>query len=420
VISAHKAQRPARARFPDSLRRPLALALALGLYAYAGTTQEMEAVATEPAWEIDAQSPALGQPALPEVVPAQEPPPALRIVAVGDIMLDASARPIMDERGYDYAFAQMRPMFDGAHLTFGNLEGPLTERGTAEPDKTYLFRSPPQALSRALADAGFKVVSLANNHSLDYGAEGLEDTMAALEAAGIAYAGAGRDLAQARRPAILEVAGRRVAFLAYSLTLPETFYAQDDKAGTAFGKEEQVREDVTRARSEADIVLVSFHWGQEGTTSLREYQVELGHAAIESGAAAVIGHHPHVVQSVERYRDGVILYSLGNFAFGSYSPSAQVGAAAELIFEGNALRTVRLHPLNVNNFEVDFAPRLLEGEAAQRAAEALYELSLARDTWLDRDNGTATLELAPPLQAAEVPALDAAAIADGLESPAAQ
>jgi poly-gamma-glutamate synthesis protein (capsule biosynthesis protein) len=148
--------------------------------------------------------------------------------------------------------------------------------------------------------------------------------------------------------------------------------------------------------------------------------VELGHAAIESGAAAVIGHHPHVVQSVERYRDGVILYSLGNFAFGSYSPSAQVGAAAELIFEGNALRTVRLHPLNVNNFEVDFAPRLLEGEAAQRAAEALYELSLARDTWLDRDNGTATLELAPPLQAAEVPALDAAAIADGLESPAAQ
>ena len=95
------------------------------------------------------------------------------------------------------------------------------------------------------------------------------------------------------------------------------------------------------------------------------------------------------VQSVERYRDGVILYSLGNFAFGSYSPSSQVGAAAELIFEGNALRTVRLHPINVHNFEVEFAPRLLEGEPAQRAAETLFELSLARDTWLERESGIA-------------------------------
>ena len=229
MISAHKAQRPARARFPDLLRRLLALALALGLYAYAGTTQEMEAVATEPAWEIDAQSPAPEPPAVPEAAPEPESAPPLRIVAVGDIMLDASARPVMDERGYDYAFAQMRPVFDGAHLTFGNLEGPLTERGSAEPDKTYLFRSPPRPVSRALAAAGFKVVSLANNHSLDYGAEGLEDTMNALQDAGIAYVGAGRDLAQARRPVILEVAGRRVAFLAYSMTLPETFYAQDDK-----------------------------------------------------------------------------------------------------------------------------------------------------------------------------------------------
>lgn len=330
-------------------------------------------------------------------------------------MLDASARPIMDECGYDYAFAQMRPVFDGAHLRFGNLEGPLTERGTAEADKTYLFRSPAQPVSRALADAGFNVVSLANNHSLDYGAEGLEDTMDALQAAGIAYVGAGRDLAQARRSAILEVAGRRVAFLAYSMTLPETFYAQDDKAGTAFGNEGHVREDVTRAREQADIVLVSFHWGQESTTRLRKYQVELGHAAIESGAAAVIGHHPHVVQGVERYRDGVILYSLGNFAFGSYSPSSQVGAAAELIFEGNTLRTVRLHPINVNNFEIEFAPQLLEGEPAQRAAEALFELSLARDTWLERENGTATLEFAPPQQTAEAPALDSATIADSQE-----
>ena len=124
-----------------------------------------------------------------------------------------------------------------------------------------------------------------------------------------------------------------------------------------------------------------------------------------------------MVQGVERYRDGVILYSLGNFAFGSYSPSAQVGAAAELIFDGNTLRTVRLHAINVNNFEVEFAPRLLEGEPAQRAAEALFELSLARDTWLERESGTATLEFAPSQPAAQADAPEAAAMVDG-QSPA--
>jgi poly-gamma-glutamate synthesis protein (capsule biosynthesis protein) len=349
--------------------------------------------------EVAAESPApavAAEPPTPAVPPEPQPLPALRIVAVGDIMLDASARPVMDTRGYGHAFAQLRPLLENAHIAFGNLEGPLTERGTPEPDKTYLFRSPPQPVSSALAAAGFDVVSLANNHSLDYGAEGLADTMQALAAAGIAYAGAGADLVQARRPAVLQAAGRRVAFLAYSMTLPESFYAQDDKPGTAYGLEEHVREDVVRAREQADIVVVSFHWGQEGTTRLRKYQVELGHAAIESGAAAVIGHHPHVLQGVERYRDGVILYSLGNFAFGSYSPSSQVGGAAELVFEGNTLRTVRLHAINVDNLEVEFAPRLLEGEPAQRAAETLFELSIARDTWLERDGGTATLEFAPP------------------------
>jgi poly-gamma-glutamate synthesis protein (capsule biosynthesis protein) len=288
----------------------------------------------------------------------------------------------------------------------------IVEAGSLTRAADGLQTSSPTVV-RGLAAAGFDVVSLANNHSLDYGPEGLADTMQALDAAGIAYAGAGPDLAQARRPALLEAAGRRVAFLAYSMTLPETFYALDEKAGTAYGLEEHVREDVTRAREQADIVLVSFHWGQEGTTRLRKYQVELGHAAIESGAAAVIGHHPHVLQAAERYRDGVILYSLGNFAFGSYSPSSRVGAAAELIFEGSTLRSVRLHTLNVDNFEVEFAPRLLEGEAAQRAHETLFEISIAQDTWLERESGTPTLEFAPPPAAeADVPPAPGAVAAE--------
>jgi poly-gamma-glutamate synthesis protein (capsule biosynthesis protein) len=338
--------------------------------------------------------------------PAAEPAPktapaapaasgALKVIAVGDIMLDGTARPVLAQHGYDHAFAAVKQYLSGAHIVFGNLEGPLTTRGTPEQDKTYVFRSPPDKVSRALLGAGFNVVSLANNHTLDYGADGLAETIEALDAVGIAHAGAGPDLKAARQPAILAAAGRRVAILAYSVTLPEHFYAAPGKPGTAFAHEAQVRADIAEARRNADIVLVSFHWGQEGKTSLRDYQVQLGHAAIDAGAQAVIGHHPHILQGVERYQDGVILYSLGNFTFGSYSKQAQVSAVAELEFDGNRLQSLRLRPIHVDNFEVGFQPQPLTGAAAGKVVSGLIELSAARQTVLTDESGSALLRLSP-------------------------
>lgn len=329
----------------------------------------------------------------------QTPPPAtaqtepLRVIAVGDIMLDGTARPVFAQHGYDYAFAAVKHLFTGASAVFGNLEGPLTDRGTAEQDKTYVFRSPPAPVSRALHTAGFTVVSLANNHTLDYGAEGLAQTQEALEAAGIAYTGAGRNLAEARRPVIVHAAGKTLAFLAYSVTLPEHFYAGPGKPGTAFGHEAHVRADVRAARQQADIVLVSFHWGQEGKTVLRDYQVQLGRAAIDAGAAAVLGHHPHILQGIERYRDGIILYSLGNFTFGSYSKQAQVSAIAELVFDGHRVSALRMHPINVNNFQVEFQPKPLTGAAADRVVNELISLSAQRQTVVASESGAAVLRL---------------------------
>ncbi len=317
----------------------------------------------------------------------------LRVIAVGDIMLDGTSRPVLAQNGYDYAFAGVKHLFGDAPIVFGNLEGPLTDRGTAEQDKTYTFRSPPDKVSQALVGAGFNVVSLANNHTLDYGADGLAQTIETLSAAGIAYAGAGPDLTAARRPAILEAGGKRVAILGYSLTLPETFYAAPGKPGTAFGHEGHVRADVQAARKQADIVLVAFHWGQEGKTELREYQVRLGRLAIDAGAAAVIGHHPHILQAVEHYKDGVILYSLGNFTFGSYSRRAQVSAVAELVFDSDRVRELRMHPINVNNFEVEFQPQPLSPAAAEKVVAELRELSAARQTLVAHEAGVAVLRL---------------------------
>ena len=331
-----------------------------------------------------------------------QPPPAtgraapveeFRIAAVGDIMLGGTAQPEMQKYGYDYPFDKTRQIIRQAQIAFCNLEGPLTDDGAAEVEKKYLFRSPPDKVAPALARAGFNVASLANNHSLDYGFQGLEDTRAALEKAGIQPVGAGRDLAQARAPVYMKADNATVAFLAYSLVFPEEFWAGPQKPGTAFGHERYVRADVAAARRRADIVVVSFHWGQEGKTELRDYQTLLAHAAIDSGASVVLGHHPHVLQGVERYKDGMIIYSLGNFAFGSYSKTATRSVIALFGFRNRKLHDLHLVPIDVNNVEVVFQPRPLVGHDATEVVEQLRQLSQERGTVLEDRDGEAVLAL---------------------------
>ena len=312
----------------------------------------------------------------------------ITIIAVGDIMLGGTATPELARFGYDYPFARVADVLRRGSVVFGNLEGPLTKRGTAA-GKQYVFRSPPQLVAPALARAGFNVLSLANNHSMDYGLDGLRDTMQALTQAGVHYAGAGENLAAARQPAIIEADGTRVAVLAYSLTFPEEFWAAADRPGTAFGHEHQVRADVAAAKQRVDIVLVSFHWGREGTVEPRDYQRTLGRAAIDAGAAAVIGHHPHLLQGIERYRDGVILYSLGNFVFGSYSPDAARSAIAEFQFRNGRAREVKLYPINVLNSEVVFQPYLLIGPAADQVVSELQRLSQPLGAAIENRDGIA-------------------------------
>jgi poly-gamma-glutamate synthesis protein (capsule biosynthesis protein) len=332
------------------------------------------------------------QPVAP-AVPEQPVPAEFRIAAVGDIMLGGTATPELRKYGYDYPFELTTPFLKQAQIVFGNLEGPLTAGGTSETNKQYIFRSPPDKVAPALARAGFNIVSLANNHMLDYGPQGLEDTRSALDKVGIQTVGAGRNLAEARASAIIMTQGMSVAFLAYSLTFPEEFWAGANKPGTAFGHERYVREDVAAARRRADIVVVSFHWGTEGKTELRDYQIGLARAAIDAGASVVLGHHPHILQAVERYRQGVILYSLGNFVFGSYSSTATRSMIALITFRDKQLREIRLIPINVKNAEVVFQPQPLTGPDAVEAMAQVQQLSLARGTVLEYRDDSAILTL---------------------------
>ncbi len=372
------------------IRHGLGRRLLLAAFCAAGVSCATPPAPPEPAPEVAPE-------ATPAVIPtpARKPPVTssaeLRIAAVGDIMLGGTAAPEMLKYGYDYPFEPTKDILKQAQIVFGNLEGPLTDAGTAEAAKQYVFRSPPDMVAPALARAGFNVVSLANNHTLDYGPAGLEDTRAALEKAGIRHVGAGRNDIEARQPVYMMADGVTVAVLAYSLTFPEEFWAGPDKAGTAFGHERHVRADVATARATADIVVVSFHWGQEGKTELRDYQTQLAHAAIDAGASAVLGHHPHILQGVEQYKHGVILYSLGNFAFGSYSNSATRSAVALLTFRDRQWRELKMVPLNVKNVEVVFQPRPLVGRDAAEVVEHLQQLSQSLGTTLENRDGVAVL-----------------------------
>jgi poly-gamma-glutamate synthesis protein (capsule biosynthesis protein) len=358
--------------------------------------------------EITAGAPAASTgeaPSASAAVIEPEPSDPIRITLVGDIMLGGSADEFMQRHGHDYAFAGVAGELARADVLFGNLEGPLTDGGEPAPDKKYRFRTPPSKVAPALARAGFDVVSLANNHTLDYGATGLFDTETALFDAGIRAVGAGRDLEAARRATIVERDGHRVGFLAYSNTFPESFWAAPDRPGTAFGHRAHVEADVRALRPRVDTVVVSFHWGREATTDLRPYQPMLARAAIDAGADIVAGHHPHVLQGVERHGDGIIFYSLGNFTFGSYSENARVSAIAHVTAGRHGLHDLELVPINVYNPDVLFRPLPLTGAEAASVVEHLQSLSKPLDTPLAQDDGRARLPLSGDSTASRTPVI---------------
>ncbi len=293
--------------------------------------------------------------------------------ATGDIMLAGKGTGIYTRMGYDYPFASLTGELKDCDIAVGNLEAPITRHGKEFTGKKYRFRVGPVA-AKALRKAGFSVLTLANNHMMDYGGVGLEETLRHLDNAGIFHTGAGKNLDWARKPAVKSVGGKTIAFLAYSKTLPSQFYAGHDHPGTAPGFETLYARDISEAKSVADYVIVSFHWGAEKASTPRLYQVAAAHGAIDAGADVVIGHHPHVLQGVERYKNGIIFYSLGNFAFGSMSRSSDVGAIARITLE-DGIKEAEVIPLNVCNHEIRFQPKVLTGKRALDVMNRLDHLS---------------------------------------------
>jgi poly-gamma-glutamate capsule biosynthesis protein CapA/YwtB (metallophosphatase superfamily) len=340
------------------------------------------------------------------------------IFAVGDIMLSGSAQPLFRTNGYDYSFKDktLAKLTSSADVAFGNLEYPITRSNNKFKDKKYTFRGTSESLE-AIRKAGFNLLSIANNHIMDYGEQGLRDTIRQCKKRKLTIAGAGADLAAASEYAVLEKDGVKYGLLAYSCTFPEDFWATPDKAGTAHPDWAQVEWDITNAKKNVDILIVSFHWGEELKSDPKKYQVDYAHHAINSGADMVLGHHPHVPQGIEMYKGKPIFYSLGNYAFGTFSNNVEFSFAASIRFEDMVPVQITLYPLNVYNQHVAFRPRLAKGSSADSIIMHLRDISKPFGTSIDCKGGIGKIVVTPyrPEPPAAIPANTEATILQSQE-----
>lgn len=270
----------------------------------------------------------------------------VRLAFVGDILLGGNVEKMMMKHGYDYPYAHVSGYLQSVDIAAGNLENPVTSRGTPQ-EKQFVFRASPDAVP-ALAESGFDLLSLANNHSLDYGPEGLKDTAALLDRHGLRYVGAGADAEEAFRPVIVEKNGIKVAYLGFSRVIPDTsWHAGKNRPGLAGTYDvRKPAEAIAKAAEEADLVVVLVHWGVERMSLPEKYQQQLGRQYIDAGADLVVGSHPHVLQGFETYKGKWIAYSLGNFIFtvGRHAATAQTAILeADCGAMGDCLLTVKPH-----------------------------------------------------------------------------
>lgn len=297
----------------------------------------------------------------PFLADAMAPPPAIHLAAVGDIMLDRALGQAITQGSVDYPFAEVASVLQTADYTIGNFESSLGDVG--EPaEKRYRFQSPPIA-AESVARAGIDLVSLANNHALDFGPEALLQGISLFQDQGVAVVGAGVDDPAAHAPYITAIGEFTVAFLGYvhvpieSLTNFDTasWTATVDTPGLAWADPERIRADVAGIRDDVDLVVVQLHSGYEYIEEPSQPQVAASYAAIEAGADLVIGHHAHILQGVQRYLDGVIVYGLGNFAFNIEGPPET--AVLNVWLDGNGVRQVEILPAFVQEWG---QPRMAE------------------------------------------------------------
>ncbi|MBW3602611.1 MAG: CapA family protein, partial [Actinobacteria bacterium] len=295
----------------------------------------------------------------------------LRLALAGDVHGEPPVAGVL-ARGRS-PLAAVSGVLGRADLAVVNLETAVGARGPAQP-KEYTFSAPP-ALLAALADAGVDVVNLANNHALDYGARGLRATVRAARAAGLQVVGAGPDATRAYAPALVRRGGRTVAVVGLTRVLPwPEWAAAADRSGLASAYDVGAAlAAVRRAARRAHTVVVAVHWGDELAPCPDDVQLDLAERLVRAGADVVAGHHPHVLQGVDRLGGALVAYSLGNFVW--YADGGETAASAVLTATvargrvmGHTVTPARIDPATG-------APHPVAGRAALPSLRALAQRS---------------------------------------------
>ena len=251
------------------------------------------------------------------------PAPTVTLALAGDVMLGRDVRRLCATQDNDYPFANVAPVFRHADLGFCNLESPLTDRPIRFPRVNALVGT--AGMVDALGQAWIGVVSLANNHAVDAERAGLADTCRRLEGHELAVCGAGQTLQQAEAGTVVRRPGVRVGFIGYS-NFPYLNFVPDPQSWSILMlSEENLRRTVPPLARRSDVVVVSFHWGQEGVREPSDWERHMAHLAVDLGATIVVGHHAHVRGPIERYGKGLIAYCLGNLIFDDKSYGGNEG-----------------------------------------------------------------------------------------------
>ena len=256
-------------------------------------------------------------------IPAEAEPQPVRLLFSGDIYLSDHVLNAYDRAGDISGVLDdgYRSLIGEADYFAANQEFPFSSRGQQAPDKQYTFRLPESRVS-LMNEIGVDLVTLANNHALDFGTDALLDTVSTLDQAGILHVGAGADSEAARQPAIVDVNGVRVGFIGSSRVIPVASWtagASSPGMLTAYDPALLVQT-IQETRPLCDYLVVLIHWGVERAEMPVDHQTSLSRQCIDAGADLVVGSHPHVLQGIEYYRGKPIVYSLGNFIFGSSIP----------------------------------------------------------------------------------------------------
>jgi poly-gamma-glutamate synthesis protein (capsule biosynthesis protein) len=282
----------------------------------------------------------------------------VKFSAVGDVLLDRGVRKSIESNNIYFPFEKIAEQIKSNDINFFNLETPIAKESDGyRINKRFSFRSDPDVIA-GLKFAGFNIAAVANNHTIDFGKSGFLKTMTYLKNDSITPVGGGANQNEAFSPVIITKNGEKFAFFGFLEFLLEGVVFNDFQPYPAFGDLDRLCNEIRKIRKDVTYVIVSFHWGQEGAAIPTSKQIEIAHEVIDAGADLILGHHPHVLQSIESYKGKLIFYSLGNFIFDNVDKLQNETVIFKCVFKKGKLLNPHLIPVKIKNTQPQLADSL--------------------------------------------------------------